>query len=215
MHNTLIANQPELLLKAEEDDDKKQKQRKEFHKKAEDAHAASYQAYETDDPDQHANAASLQNEAAEAAQSIGPPQVAAHKQMASEHAIHVGARGGKFLVSGTGKREYIKSLGPELYLDSKQISKSVNPIKWAREWDKTNAEFPFTIADLDDPKHNPPLFLANVDKANSHRDPSMGQFISGVTHPTKSKQGLHDLSSIIESIMDLPGEDLRKPESRK
>lgn len=55
-----------------------------------------------------------------------------------------------------------------------------------------------------------PLYL-DLEKGNPHRDPSVGQYISG--GKSKSKEGMYDLSDAVMALLDqLPGEDMKKDE---
>jgi len=45
------------------------------------------------------------------------------------------------------------------------------------------------------------LFL-DLSKGGQHRDPSVGQFIGGKAGQAKSKEGQHDLSGLLDDMMD-------------
>jgi len=126
-----------------------------------------------------------------------------------------GSRGGHITGhTSSGKPIYAKKSAPHLYLaiveEPALVLKGIDPVKWARTFDHTNRDYPRSDADLADERHDQ-LYL-NTNKANPHRDPSIGTFISGGAGRAKSGEGQHDLSGLMTDLMNTkPGlEELKK-----
>lgn len=58
------------------------------------------------------------------------------------------------------------------------------------------------------------LYL-DLEKANAHREPAFGRFMSGKMDKTQSGGNTHDLTDLVLELMDeIPGEDLKKDKDK-